>query len=275
MIPCVVIVGEAGSGKDTLAAALVDRHGGVALGFADPLKQMAGELFGFTADQLYGPSASRNAVDTRFAYAGSVPSSTMAVANDRAKGAVGRQWCARLLPGRNDAVTALHLWMDEVCGHAWKNDGLSARYVLQTLGTEWGRALQADLWIEVAYRNAKKLLCGGHTYSRQGGLVKVEGAPSAPLVLVTDGRFPNEAIEMKARGCGAIEVLRPSKENTVSTGVAGHASEALMKTTPKHFYDRVLVNDGDLASFLKLGLLTIKALIPFHHTSLKASEIAA
>ena len=50
------ICGKAGSGKDTAAAYLIEKHGFVKLAFADPLKRFAKGVFGFTSEQLWGPS---------------------------------------------------------------------------------------------------------------------------------------------------------------------------------------------------------------------------
>jgi hypothetical protein len=56
-------------------------------------------------------------------------------------------------------------------------DGLTPRKALQTLGTEWGRALREDVWIDLLIRRWSTL--------RQGQ------APS--VTIVPDVRFPNEA----------------------------------------------------------------------------------
>lgn len=60
------ICGPAGSGKDTAADFMV-RYGGFAkVSFADPLKRICQDVFGFTRDQLWGPSAMRNVPDERY-----------------------------------------------------------------------------------------------------------------------------------------------------------------------------------------------------------------
>src|SRR4051812_6363608 len=63
-LPIILLVGNAGVGKDAAGAAL-----GKVLGFkrtaqADAIKRIAKELFGFTDDQLWGPSSARNAIDS-------------------------------------------------------------------------------------------------------------------------------------------------------------------------------------------------------------------
>ena len=48
--------GKAGSGKDTVADYLVEKHGFVKLAFAAPLKQGMKHLFGFSEEQLNDPT---------------------------------------------------------------------------------------------------------------------------------------------------------------------------------------------------------------------------
>jgi hypothetical protein len=60
------ISGQAGSGKDTVADHLCEKHGFTKVGLADPLKRICKDVFNFTGEQLWGPSENRNAVDRRF-----------------------------------------------------------------------------------------------------------------------------------------------------------------------------------------------------------------
>jgi Deoxynucleotide monophosphate kinase len=68
------IAGVAGAGKDTAANALVENYGFVKVSLADPLKRICKEVFGFTDEQLWGPSEMRNQSDERWphTFAGSV-----------------------------------------------------------------------------------------------------------------------------------------------------------------------------------------------------------
>lgn len=63
----IVLSGEAGAGKDSLADVLVKDHGFVKFSLSAPLKRFVEDMFGFTKDQLYGPSRMRNTVDKRWA----------------------------------------------------------------------------------------------------------------------------------------------------------------------------------------------------------------
>jgi len=62
----IVLSGEAGAGKDSIANILVERHGFTMFSLAGPLKRFAADMMGFSKEQLYGPSHSRNAADPRW-----------------------------------------------------------------------------------------------------------------------------------------------------------------------------------------------------------------
>jgi len=60
------LCGQAGSGKDTVADFLVRDHSFVKVALADPLKRICKDVFAFTDEQLWGPSAERNKPDKRY-----------------------------------------------------------------------------------------------------------------------------------------------------------------------------------------------------------------
>jgi hypothetical protein len=62
------ITGRAGSGKSTVGDILVKEHGFVCVNLADPLKRICRDVFGFTYEQLWGPSSARNTPDERYPY---------------------------------------------------------------------------------------------------------------------------------------------------------------------------------------------------------------
>lgn len=63
----IVLSGEAGAGKDSVADLLVANHGYVKVSLSDAMKEFCGRVFGFSKEQLYGPSHMRNAPDPRWA----------------------------------------------------------------------------------------------------------------------------------------------------------------------------------------------------------------
>jgi hypothetical protein len=62
----VCVSGFSGAGKDEFAARLVKGFGAVQTGLADPAKRHMADAYGFTEQQLFGPSKFRNAGDVRF-----------------------------------------------------------------------------------------------------------------------------------------------------------------------------------------------------------------
>jgi len=60
------VSGQAGSGKDTVGDYLVEKYDFTKIALADPIKHLGYHVFGFTEDQLWGPSDRRNGVDERY-----------------------------------------------------------------------------------------------------------------------------------------------------------------------------------------------------------------
>lgn len=60
------ITGHAGAGKDTAADILATWLDAQKLALADPLKRFCREVYDFTEEQLWGPSAKRNEPDPRY-----------------------------------------------------------------------------------------------------------------------------------------------------------------------------------------------------------------
>lgn len=99
--------------------------------------------------------------------------------------------------------------------------GRSPRYMMQTLGTEWGRdTILADFWIKRAMRQVNDL-----SWARM---------PS----VISDVRFDNEAKAIREAGGFVIHLVRPD-----ALVVASHASEAGVS---RESTDYTIVNDGTL-----------------------------
>lgn len=166
------ITGKAGSGKDTVADLLVRDHGFVKVALADPLKRICKEVFGFTDEQLWGPSEKRNAPDLRFPrHNGDLNTPAKSLA----------QWPLYLTP----------------------------RHALQQLGTEWGRHCYPNVWVDYALRIAKELepfelhsLIVSYLYDPKRGVLKDTAPvfPAARGVVISDVRFPNEVDAIRAAG---------------------------------------------------------------------------
>lgn len=250
--PLIILGGEAGAGKDTAAAHLAERYGAAVLAQADPFKRIAKDIFGFDNNQLWGPSHYRNKVDTRFG-----DHKVLAAALEWVYGAAKSPVLDDVFPGATDttrrrAASGLQDYFVDACHlRAGQDGGLSARFVLQYLGSEWGRRVDPLVWVRYSHAMAERLLAGGGTYLKDLGFVPVASFPGYPWVVVSDGRFRNEILAAKKVGGVALEVVRPGNEASAqavaAAGIAGHVSEAQLKTVPPHFYDAQIFNTGTVA----------------------------
>ncbi len=239
MLPLVLLVGQAGSGKDTVADFLVKNHGAIAISQADPLKRFAQQVFQFTDQQLWGPSEFRNAIDRRY----SSNSDEWVEAFNRLH--------FNMFPFLSDIgrASGFHLslmnWFKDL-RNLTGDLGITPRLVLQTLGTEWGRIMVTqEIWIDYASRTALNLLTGKYKYSPATGCVKDDTAHPPTMVVVTDGRFLNEVTAVAKLNGHIWKIECPQADGSLAenSGIKGHASELEQKSIQSSFYDVVLIND--------------------------------
>jgi hypothetical protein len=242
------IAGAAGSGKDTVAGFIAKYSNAVSIAQADPMKRFARDVFDFSEEQLWGPSECRNAADERYRFHDTWAKAEHLLLNR------GEEWIKEVLPGSEFshmmAMDALRDWFKKLFQqHQVENRILTPRYMLQTIGTEWGRQFSADIWNQVALRTARKLLAGGVSYHRAFGLNAPNNVPTQrenpEFVLVTDVRFRNELLGIIEAGGTTISVESPSENNAAveAAGVKGHKSEAELKGVPRHWFGAIILND--------------------------------
>lgn len=242
--PLYIIGGGAGSGKDTVAEMMVHRRSGVMIAQADPMKRFVKAGFNFTNAQLWGPSASRNAVDPRFE---ADPVQEFSDANARIfYSDLAERWLSEI--GAPGAFRALVQWFENLKDkYTGGEKQLTPRATLQLLGTEFGRAVDPDIWSNLAISYSSRLLRGGLSYDKTVGLFKDEGNPGHRFAVITDGRFRNEFLNVKALGGKAFQVFNPADEadkaKVEQAGVAGHASEAELRAVPRDWYNFIIEND--------------------------------
>lgn len=134
-----------------------------------------------------------------------------------------------------DPIRSMVLQFLEEAGidHAWVTErrlkeepipglGVSARELMQTIGTECGRALHRDLWVRHLHLRLGLGWFGAHgTFRPQPGMHA--GQPMAPIhdrIVISDVRFLNEAAWLRSIGGHLVRLHRES-----APGVRMHASE--------------------------------------------------
>lgn len=126
--------------------------------------------------------------------------------------------------------------------------GKSPRQLAQLFGTEFGRDLvHPEIWIKVAQKHLDNLQ--DETLNSQSGVIDFD-VPHG--LVVTDVRFPNEALWIIENGGYVIEVIRPS-----ASSVAAHSSEDGL---PKMLISGTIHNDGSIPQLLERANALVDAL---------------
>lgn len=116
------ITGKAGSGKSEVARMLAELYDFHIIAFADILKDIAAQVFGFSPVQLYGPSGFRNKPDKRY-----------------------------VRPVKHLVCNKFHHHTDD----CMEPEYLTPRHVLLTLG-DWGRECFKDVWVVRTMREVRE-----------------------------------------------------------------------------------------------------------------------
>lgn len=209
----IAILGHAGAGKDTAGKMLCEMGDGVTIAFADKLKQICGDLFGLTQEQMYDPAGKE--APTKYACLICPECKKPEVEEFTQE----RTKLARCLNNGCGVTGAI-----EVFKGFW-----TGRTILQFTGTEWGRRINPSVWTTYALNMAAKNLENTKTQ----------------FVAITDCRFPNEAEAVWAVGGEVWRIRRPDGEGAAS-GLKGHASETAQDAIPDSRCNAVILNDSTL-----------------------------
>lgn len=248
------LCGPAGSGKDTIADRLVEKHKLVKMANADLLKRVARLIFDFTDEQLWGPSELRNAPDKRY---------------PREHGPWVRDCCSCCGMDGGGELRRTHSEIQK----AWPQCYLTPRFALQSLGTEWGRMCFENIWIGRLLGIAQELLAsnGFCEYTPKKGLIRIMSAEDrlpGPIagVVISDVRFLNEIEAIKVAGGKIVRVIRGQgvlikdtedsevdvmetapllqEQTSLTGGAAQHRSETELLGIPKEKFDYLFQNNG-------------------------------
>lgn len=209
-----LLCGQAGAGKDTAANLLkAERYA-----LAEPMKIFCEEIFKFSYEQLWGESKERSRPDLRWD-----DRSYWSDCEHRLAAIYGEAFLKRI--GAMDKATPwfaqhqIDCWLADVKANAYRTRKHTARYALQTLGTDYGRkAVGPDVWVNLCLKEIH------------------EDEPA--FAVITDGRFANEVAAVQAAGGKALLIIDPAENNTDT-----HASENCLP--PLSEFNWVIVNKKD------------------------------
>jgi len=221
MTTVIGICGQMGAGKDTVADYLVDNFNYKKIALADPFKEFAKHVFNFSDEQLWGESNERNKVDHRCETPAYWATSLYRFSTHKEK------FIKTLRNGEDEAaLESLTSWMLMV--HDEFNKKLTARSVLQTLGTEWGQSIEKTIWVNAAL----------HTINKD---------PHTKFV-ISDVRFKHEIERLVDYGGQLIRLAR----DTDSTET--HISEKEILTIKPEFFSATITNNKDKQSLYNTRL---------------------
>lgn len=222
----IALMGKLRSGKDTAGQMLIDAGGGVRVAFADKLKQICGEMYGLTWDQMNTDAGKAEKTDLPCLRC----PLCLGIACHEVK--LEREWKAECLNPQCKAVGEIKSFRD-----FW-----TPRMILQHVGTEGMRRVDANVWVRYALNSARQYFQPKY----QGGSNEpTTEMPRVPFVVITDCRFRSEMAGVVAAG-GEIWRIRRPDTDVSSSGLANHASETEMDGIPDAEFHRVIVNDGTL-----------------------------
>lgn len=204
--------GFKGSGKDTSADYLIQEYLYEKLSLAYPIKEACKGMFGFPDDHLWGPSSMREIQDDRYEFSGKDPTDGS--------------------PLTLVKVDLSRWWRRESDGEYFPKN-VSPRLALQVLGTEYGRRLCEDIWVNACVNHVR--------------------ASSNSRWSIPDVRFKNELAAIQASGGRVVRLLRGKRESN-------HPSELELESIPLDAFDFVIDNQGskeDLFSHLDIIMSSV------------------
>ncbi len=184
----VCISGFSGAGKDECALQLVQNHRAVQTGLADPAKRHMADVYGFTEQQLFGPSKFRNAGDIRWMknngvelglkkFQGELPEVSIPMGAGAMVGKLDSEksyWTYESRdPGTRPYIPSTlgngTVFVEECDPEFW----LSPREVLQQYCEKLNNFV-LNTWIHKGVEDQLYIASGLYTYARMRGLVKQE-----------------------------------------------------------------------------------------------------
>lgn len=257
----VCVSGFSGSGKDEFMSRLVNGHGAVQTGLADPAKRHMADLYGWSEEQLFGPSKFRNAGDMSLPKPMFHRLGLMPLKGNPPEGLAPGPYHAAVVTN----VVAAHCCLasdeskpypsipahDGMRTYFVKDDDpafwLSPREALQRY-CETMNELYGDTWIRKGLQDHADLGAGGLGYSRMRGLYADSAAAPVSLSGFADFRHIHEfRLTRRTATEEFVSVLVRVKRPSVPSPPYEHRSETEQTRVRDAAFDFLIDNSGTVA----------------------------
>jgi hypothetical protein len=237
------ISGYSGSGKDEFASQIITDTGAPKIGLADPAKRHMADIYGFTEEQLFGPSSCRNAGDVRY-----LREEARSMTAEELKDATPGDPKIWLSP--RETLQRYCELMNLMYGDTWVRKSLETHKIM----TEVHSYFEHDClcW---EYDRMKGLI------SRFGDGKSLVWAPEVFFSCSADFRHWHEMILARQMTTDSfIPVLIRVKRPSIPNPPYDHRSETEMADIPDSVFDFVINNDGTVEDLHKLASMILMAI---------------
>jgi hypothetical protein len=271
----ICISGWAGTGKDECAGHLVKKYGAIHTGLADPGKRHLMDAYGFSVEQLWGPSKFRNAGDPRY------PKPIVSKLGLTLDQNMGDNYYSTVISEDNsvEKIILFNEVGEEKLSNFMKEKEPSSTYKIGVMGTdpryflspreglqkymELMNTLYADTWIRKGIDIHKQLVSvessllmknavrKKYSYSKENGVVPTDGTwehiDSMFITCFSDFRHIHEhLLARKSEDEILVPVLIRIKRPNVTKPPFDHRSETEQTRIRDAAYDFILNNSGTL-----------------------------
>jgi len=215
------ISGFSGVGKDEFASVLKAEFGAIQTGLVDPAKRHMADVYGFSEEQLFGPSKMRNKGDRRYPKPHLVSSG------------------ATLKDGVWTSASGLEISMED------PELFLSPREALQRY-CELMNLLYGDTWVRKGVDVQLQIARESRSYSRMQGLGEKEVRPGeSTITMFSDFRHKHEIAYVRSLKDAEVVLVR-IKSRRVPTPPFNHRSETEQAEIPDSAFNHIIENDGTI-----------------------------
>lgn len=135
---------------------------------------------------------------------------------------------------------------------------MTVRQMLQEFGTQGGRAIHPDFWVNALFSNYKPTMTDESKQNLMGYLVKPQQYKKAPVEykfphwIITDVRFPNEAAAIMKHNGLIIKVFRNIDEVDEDRGQAYNKTQHVSETALDNYeFKWVINNNADIPALVQ------------------------